>query len=217
MGCHFLLQGIFPTQGLNSRLLHFRQSPASKWILYCWATKYWILSQGEWCLWESDGSSLLNKTDIAFLVHRKRSYIETWPPSKVQTKCLHWESVPSLTSLSGSGPTTNVPCSLNESLYWRLSSLNSIPTFILLLLTQSRLRSHSGDKKSEITQLYLTLSDPMDCSLPGSSIYGIFQARILEWVAISFTRRSSNPGIEPRSPILYADALPSELPGKSRW
>ena len=35
---------------------------------------------------------------------------------------------------------------------------------------------------------------PMDCSLPGISVHGIFQARILEWVAISFSRRSSNPG-----------------------
>ena len=35
------------------------------------------------------------------------------------------------------------------------------------------------------------LCDPMDCSLPGSSIHGIFQARVLEWVAISFSRRSS--------------------------
>ena len=40
----------------------------------------------------------------------------------------------------------------------------------------------------------------MDCSLPGSSVHGIFQARILEWVAISFSRRSSQPGMEPRSP-----------------
>ena len=38
-----------------------------------------------------------------------------------------------------------------------------------------------------------TLSDPMDCSLPGSSIHVIFQARVLEWVAISFPRRSSQP------------------------
>ena len=37
------------------------------------------------------------------------------------------------------------------------------------------------------------LCDPMDCSLPGSSVYGIFQARILEWVVISFFRRSSWP------------------------
>ena len=37
--------------------------------------------------------------------------------------------------------------------------------------------------KSEVAQLCLTLSDPMDCSLPGSSIHGIFQARVLEWGA----------------------------------
>ena len=42
-------------------------------------------------------------------------------------------------------------------------------------------------KESEITQLCPTLSDPMDCSLPGSSVHGILQARILEWVAISFS------------------------------
>ena len=41
--------------------------------------------------------------------------------------------------------------------------------------------------ESEVTQPCLTLSDPMDCSLPGSSIHGIFQARVLEWVAIAFS------------------------------
>ena len=41
-----------------------------------------------------------------------------------------------------------------------------------------------------------TLCDPMDCSLPGSSVHGIFQTRILEWVAISFSRRLPDPGIE---------------------
>ena len=41
--------------------------------------------------------------------------------------------------------------------------------------------------ESEGTQSCLTLSDPMDCSLPGSSIHGIFQARVLEWVARSPT------------------------------
>ena len=39
----------------------------------------------------------------------------------------------------------------------------------------------------EVTQSCLTLSDPMDCSLPGSSIHEIFQARVLEWVAIAFS------------------------------
>ena len=41
--------------------------------------------------------------------------------------------------------------------------------------------------ESEVTQSCLTLSDPMDCSLPGSSVHGICQARILEWVAIAFS------------------------------
>ena len=47
--------------------------------------------------------------------------------------------------------------------------------------------------ESEVAQSCLTLCDCMDCSLPGSSVHGIFQARILEWVAISFSRRSSRP------------------------
>ena len=53
----------------------------------------------------------------------------------------------------------------------------------------------------------------LHCSLPGSSVHGISQARILEWVAVSFSRGSSSV-IELRSPALQADFLPSELPGK---
>ena len=41
--------------------------------------------------------------------------------------------------------------------------------------------------ESEVTQSYPTLSDSMDCSLPGSSVHGIFQARVLEWGAIAFS------------------------------
>ena len=41
--------------------------------------------------------------------------------------------------------------------------------------------------ESEVTQSCLTLSDPMDCSPPGSSVHGIFQARVLEWGAIAFS------------------------------
>ena len=41
--------------------------------------------------------------------------------------------------------------------------------------------------ESEVTQSCLTLSDPMDCSLPGSSVRGIFQARVVEWGAIAFS------------------------------
>ena len=45
--------------------------------------------------------------------------------------------------------------------------------------------------ESEVTQLCPTLSNPMDCSLPGSSVRGIFQARVLEWGAIVFSERAT--------------------------
>ena len=54
----------------------------------------------------------------------------------------------------------------------------------------------------------------MNCSPLGSSVHGILQARILEWVAIPFFRDLPSPGIKPRSPALQADSLPSEPPGK---
>ena len=45
--------------------------------------------------------------------------------------------------------------------------------------------------ETEVIQSCLTLSDPMDCSLPGSSIHGILQARVLEWGAIAFSEKES--------------------------
>ena len=65
-----------------------------------------------------------------------------------------------------------------------LSGNNIIPIFLCLL---------ESEKWSVVTQLCPTLCDPMHCSLPGSSIHGIFQARILEWVAISFSKGSCRP------------------------
>ena len=66
-----------------------------------------------------------------------------------------------------------------------------------------------------VTQSCPILCNPMDCSPPGSSAHGILQAQILEWVAISFSRDLPNPGIEPKSPALQADYLPSKPPGRS--
>ena len=56
----------------------------------------------------------------------------------------------------------------------------------------------------------------MDCSLPGSSVHGTFQARVLEWVAISSPGVLPDPGTEPRFPALEADSLPLEPPGKPK-
>ena len=67
-----------------------------------------------------------------------------------------------------------------------------------------------------VPQPFLTLCDPMDYSSPGSSVHGILQARILEWVAMPSSRGSPQPRIKPRSATLQADSLPSEPPGKPK-
>ena len=81
--------------------------------------------------------------------------------------------------------------------------------------------------ESEVAQSSPTLPDPMDCSLPGSSVHGIFQARILEWVAVAFSKNIGVgshsllqgifliQGSNLESPPLQADSLPSELPRRS--
>ena len=65
------------------------------------------------------------------------------------------------------------------------------------------------DLKVKVTQLCPTLCNPMDYT-----VHGILQARILEWVAFSFSGDLPNPGIEPRSPTLQADSLPTVPQGK---
>ena len=65
--------------------------------------------------------------------------------------------------------------------------------------------------KLKVAQSRTTLCNPMDYI-----VHGILQARILEWVAVPFSRGSSHPGIKPRSPALQAGSLPVEPPGKSK-
>ena len=77
---------------------------------------------------------------------------------------------------------------------------------------------HESESESEAAQSYPTLRDPMDCSLPGSSIRGIFQARILEWAAIFFSTDLNqipyNYTVEVRNRVKgldLIDRLPDEL------
>ena len=70
--------------------------------------------------------------------------------------------------------------------------------------------------ESEVAQSCPTLSDPMNCSLPGSSVHGIFQARVLEWVAIALSEEQRysmlNPGlINPERSAAY-QGLHLQLP-----
>ena len=66
--------------------------------------------------------------------------------------------------------------------------------------------------ESEVAQSYPTLSDPMGCSLPGSSIHGIFQARVLEWGAIALGNTNYMAGLIYYSDIIlnptFGDSLP---------
>ena len=64
--------------------------------------------------------------------------------------------------------------------------------------------------ESDVAQSFPTPCDPIDGSLPGSSIHGIFQVRVLEWVAFPSSEDFRNPEIEPGSPMLQADTFPSE-------
>ena len=120
VGSGSLLQGIFPTQGSNPSLLHFRQ------ILY-------QLTQ--------HGSP----------------------------RILEWVAYPFSRGISRPGNWTGFAALTADSLPAELSG------------------------KHLVTKWCSTLCDSMDCSPPGSSAHGIFQARILEWVAISFFRGSSQP------------------------
>ena len=88
------------------------------------------------------------------------------------------QSCPTLCDpIDGSPPGSPVPGILQaRTLEW----VNGVGCHFLL-------QCMKVESESEVTQSCLTLSDPMDCSLPGSSVHGIFQARVLEWGAIAFS------------------------------
>ena len=69
-------------------------------------------------------------------------------------------------------------------------------------------------RKALVPQSYMTLCDSMDCSPTGFSVHGILQVRIMEWVAISFSRWSSRPRDQTQVSHTAADCLLAEPPGK---
>ena len=92
-----------------------------------------------------------------------------------------------------------------------LSHHSSSLIFRKALLTKEE---QTVSSQSEVAQSCPTLCDPTDCSLPGSSVHAIFKARVLEWLPFPSPGDLPDPGIEPGSPSLQANALPSE---PSRW
>ena len=67
---------------------------------------------------------------------------------------------------------------------------------------------------AKLLQLCLTLFNSIDCSLPVSSVHGILQTRMLEWVAMPSSGDLPDPRIDPGSPVLPVDSLTSETPGE---
>ena len=125
MGCYFLLQGIFPTQGSNQHLPNWQTGslPPSHCCCCC--------------------CSVASVVSDSMRPHR-------WQPTRLLRP---WDSP---------GKNSGVGCHF--------------------LLQCMKVKS-----QSEVVQSCPTLSDPMDCHLLGSSVHGIFQARVLEWVAIAFS------------------------------
>ena len=77
-------------------------------------------------------------------------------------------------------------------------------------LEEMKLPKLVSDSDSEVAQMCLTLCDPVDCRPPGSPVRGISQARILEWVAISFSRGSSRPRDQTRVSLIAGRGFNSE-------
>ena len=73
------------------------------------------------------------------------------------------------------------------------------------------LQCMKGKSEREVAQLCSTLSDPTDCNLLGSSIHGIFQARVLEWAAIAFSDYTLSEDIEYSSLLLYSKPFLSSI------
>ena len=147
MGCHFLLQGIFPTQGSNPGLLHCRQM------------LYHLSHQG---------------SQMKVKVSQCRLFTTPWTSSPGQNTGVG-SFFPSPADLPNSGIEPGSPA----------LQVDSSPTE----LTGEPYRVIG--KLLNIDCKVAQSCDPMDCSPSGSSVHGIFQARILEWVAISLFRGSS--------------------------
>ena len=98
------------------------------------------------------------------------------------------------------------------------SLLDQCPLLHLVLLYKHlEVIKHCAFVCAKSLQLCPTFCDPIHCRPPGSSVHGILQARVLEWVAMPSSKESSQPGTEPGSPASQADSLPSQSPEEAHY
>ena len=181
--CHSLLHRNFPTQGSNPGLLPWR-------LFTVWATGQ-VLCQGEFCRWLC--AQVVFRQPVCWAVGLRSHHGGglAWgvpaPEPWFQSGSLQESSHRWIVLTSVCVPTVSHNCPLPP------------PGDPPRPAGRSGPGSHKW-KESEVAQSCPTLCDPMDCNLPGSSVHGILQARILEWVAISFSRGSSWPRDWTQSP-----------------
>ena len=119
----------------------------------------------------------------------------------LQARTQEWAAMPSSSGSSRPGDyVVSLPC-----LYWQVGSLPVAPP-----------GSAFTCSVCSATQLCLSLFDPMDCSLPGSSVHGILQARTQEWVAMPSFRGSSQPGDQTCLSCIVGGFFTTEPQGKSK-
>ena len=165
-------------------------------------------------LWLSEWHLVAQVWHLGVIHDTSHVHIPTCSQSPNPLDCSSCKSLSPSTSAQGEGhsPPDYQVCAR------RLTPARSLGVLGATLTSDTHTHTHTHTHTyiyMLVTQLCLTLCDHMDCNPPGFSVHGILQARILEWVAISFARGSFQPGIKLRSPALRADSLPSEPPGKS--
>ena len=172
--------GIFPTQGSNPGLLHCRQIlyHLSHHIEATHKTQRPRNKQNQILKYHENSVSPSAPLNLKSAVQCPFIFVCIKPYSSFLVCLLQFCCVASVVSNSV-GPHGLQPTRL---LHPRDSPGKNTGVGCHFLLQCMKVES-----ESEVAQLCLTLSDPMDCSLPGSSIHGIFQARVLEWVAIAFS------------------------------
>ena len=205
VGCHALDQGIVPIQGLNSRLI----SPAMAGGFFTTSTN-WEAGKEEICTPTSIKHWLGANTQEEEASNRSRvqgesqmfalgSHLGMWSNNTkgIQAGCQQhqWQSgdLPEYIRSSWFGPNSQ-GVNYKQSQILRFGNAWNYSWWLLLL----------WQVKVLVTQLCLILWDPMDCRLPTSSVHGILQAKLLEWVAIVFQLLSH---------VWLCDPMNSRMPG----
>ena len=170
------------------------------WVV-CFFWWYWFWYWAEW------SRSLMPlpplKASWPSLVNLSSPYCSD-SANRLHTLCQHLYSFPDCSDNLLPGPCSSGGPLITPSPHHNLSDLSEkqiscfFPTWLPIFPQQKIEAPTLAWSESEVARSCPTLCDPMDCSLRGPSVHGIFQARILEWVAISFSRRSSQPGVQTR-------------------